>query len=410
MSNYKDLLTQSIQAAHEARALIEQITDKTDEARARDLDEQANKAFAHSDALQKRAEMLKSIEEREAALNVADPRREVEDRAVSTNSGPTKEDRHVRAFEAAMRGFELPNDHREFIDRENRDQNVGTAANGGYLVPAAFQANLIKAQKAYGPLNDDSVISYLNTNSGQKLTWPKMDDTANKGRMIGEATAVNTTQTVTFSTIDLDAYKATSDIFLVSSELLNDSEISIESLMTDVIAERLGRLVNYQLTLGTGTGAPNGIVTAVGTPALLTGANAVVATDDYLNLIHSVDPAYRGNPGVGFMFNDATLLSLRKQKDTTGAYIWQPGTTAGAAPTVFGYKYAINQDMADIATGNVPILFGDFKKYQARRVNNVAIRRLDERYAENDQVAFLAFYRFDGELMDSRAVKGIKVK
>jgi HK97 family phage major capsid protein len=405
MSNYKDLLTQSIQAAHEARALIDQITDKTDEARARELDEQANKAFAHSDALQKRAEMLKSIEEREAALNVADPRREVEDRAVSTNSGLTTEERHVRAFEAAMRGRELPGDAREF-----RDQNKGTANAGGYLVPSAFQANLIKAQQAYGPMNDGSVINYLDTAEGNKLTWPTMNDTANKGRMIGEATQVWSNAGVTFGTIDLDAYKGTSDIVLVSSELLNDSSISIEQILNDALAERIGRLVNAQLTNGTGSAAPNGIVTAVGTPALQSNAVALIDTNDYLSLIHSVDPAYRGNPKVGFMFNDATLLNLRKQKDSTGNYIWQPGTTAGAAATVFGYKYAINTDMADIATGNVPILFGDFGKYTARRVKNYVLKRLDERYADSDQVAFLAFVRFDGELMDSRAVKGIKVK
>lgn len=405
MSNHKDLLTQSIQAAHEARSLIEQITDKTDETRARELDEQANKAFAHSEALQKRAEMLRSIEERDAALNTADPRREVEDRSAAATGAKTKEERHAAVFDAAMRGHELPENGREF-----RDQNVGTNSAGGYLVPAQFQANLIKAQKAYGPMNDDSVITYLTTATGAKLTWPKMDDTANKGRMIAEATALASNASVSFSTIDLDAYKGTSDIILVSSELLNDSEISIESILTDAIAERLGRLVNYQLTLGTGTGAPNGLVTAVGTPSLLTTANAVISTDDVLNLSHEVDPAYRGNPGVGFMFNDKTLLDLKKKKDNNGNYIWQPGTLQGAAATIFGYKYAINQDMADIATGNVPVVFGDFKKYQARRVKNVVIKRLDERYADSDQVAFLAFTRFDGDLMDSRAIKGIKIK
>ena len=408
MSNHKDLLTQSIQAAHEARDLLNQITDKTDEARARELDEAANKAFAHSDTLQKRAEMLRSIEERDAALNVADPRREIEDRSAATGT-QTKDDRHAELFESAMRGHELTGEQRAFA-REFRDQNKGTNSAGGYLVPASFQASLISGMKSFGPLNDDGVISWLTTSTGNQLQWPTNDDTSNMGSMIGEAAALPAATDLVFGQTALDAYKGTSGIMKFSSELLNDSELSIEQIVSAKLTERLGRLVNYQLTVGTGTNAPNGLVTAVGTPSLLTAANAVVTFDDLLSLEDQVDVAYTGGDKGVYMFNQSTKTALRKVKDTTGNYIYQESTRVGEPDRVLGRRFYINNDMASIATGNVPVVFGDLTKYQARRVKGITLKRLDERYADTDQVAFVAFIRFDGDLMDPRAIKGIKVK
>lgn len=410
MSKAMELRAEALKIEHQAKAKLNEITGSTPEARATEIEAEFDRMIADADSMNARAQRFEDLEAREAAYNTADPRRPVEDRAATEQSTLSAEERHANAFNAHIRGHEMSREEREAA-REFRDQNVGSNSAGGYLVPAQFQANLIVGLKAYGPLNDGNVINYVETSQGNKQTFPKMDDTANKGRMIGEATAAWSNAGVTFSTIDLDAYKGTSDVILVSSELLNDSAVDVQSVLIDAMAERIGRLVNYQLTLGTGTGAPNGIVTAVGTPSLTgTGvANSVVA-DDVLNLIHSVDPAYRGNPKAALMFSDTTLLSIRKLKDTTGAYIWQPGMQVGQAPTIFGYKYYINQDMASVGSaGAVPILFGDFGKYTARRVKNFVLKRLDERYADSDQVGFLGFVRFDGDLMDSRAVKGIKV-
>lgn len=408
MTTHKDLLSQSIQAAHEARSLITSITDKTDEARAKELDEQATKAWAHSDALAARAKMLEDIEAREAALNVADPRRETENRAVSTGD-VTKEDRHAELFDAAMRGHELTSEQRAYA-REFRDQSKGTNSSGGYLVPASFQASLINGMKAYGPMNDASAISWLTTSTGNQLQWPTNDDTANMGSMIGEAVALPTATDLVFGQVALDAYKGTSGILKISSELLNDSELPIETIIGAKLEERLGRLVNYQLTVGTGTNAPMGLVTALGTPALLTAANAVVTFDDLMSLDDQVDVAYSGNDKGVFMFNQSTKTALRKLKDTTGNYIYQESTRVGDPDRILGHKFFINNDMASIATGTVPVVFGDLTKYQARRVKGIVIRRLDERYADTDQVGFAAFIRYDGDLMDPRAVKGIKVR
>jgi HK97 family phage major capsid protein len=68
---------------------------------------------------------------------------------------------------------------------------------------------------------------------------------------------------------------------------------------------------------------------------------------------------------------------------------------------IHGYPYVVNQSMTTPATGVKSILFGDFSKYIIRDVRDVVLLRLDERFAEQHSVAFLAFARSDGDLLDA---------
>jgi HK97 family phage major capsid protein len=107
------------------------------------------------------------------------------------------------------------------------------------------------------------------------------------------------------------------------------------------------------------------------------------------------------------MFNDTTLKSLKKIKvlqysgDTTGIPLWQPSMQLGQADRILGYEFTINQSMASPGSSAKKILFGDLSKYIIRDVRDFTLLRLDERFAELQQVAFLAFSRHDGDLLDA---------
>ena len=112
------------------------------------------------------------------------------------------------------------------------------------------------------------------------------------------------------------------------------------------------------------------------------------------------------------MFNDSTLAEIKKivipqySGDTVGRPLWQAGLANGAPNTIDGDPYTINQAMAT-ADADSPnssdkaILYGDFSKYLIRDVRDVTLIRLDERYAELGVVAFLAFSRHDGDLLNA---------
>jgi HK97 family phage major capsid protein len=69
--------------------------------------------------------------------------------------------------------------------------------------------------------------------------------------------------------------------------------------------------------------------------------------------------------------------------------------------TLLGYPLVINQDVASMAANAKSILFGDFSKYKVRRVLDIMVLRLVERYADFGQVGFLCFSRYDGNLIDA---------
>lgn len=394
MNTVLQIRERNLQIIHEARANLD--ADNSAEGV-----EKFDRAMAEVDANEARAKRMEDADARAAAYNEVASTRSVEDRSAEgrTNTAETRD----TAFNAYLRGHELTSEQRSAL-REARAQSVGVSTEGGYLAPTSMVGNIITAMKAYGPLNDDAVVNYLVTANGNTINMPTLDDTANKGRRIAEGVKANTTN-LTFGSKALGAYKYTTDVVLVSNELLQDSAVDVQAVVNAALAERFGRAINYDLTLGDGSGDPQGLASGAANGKTAASATAIAA-DELIDLIHSVDPAYRAN--ASFMLNDATFAAIRKLKDSTGAYIWQPGLTVGAPATILGHSFSINQDMAGIATGQKSVLFGDLKRaYTARRSRDLVIRRLDEVYAESDQVAFVGFGRWDGQILDSRAVRAL---
>ena len=407
-----DLREKQARLVAEARERLDQINANTDESRSKELEAQHDEAMKAYDDVRAKIEREERIAKMEAELNAPDPRRPREDGEARKGDGEkTAEQRHSEAFVAYLRGgmSELTTEQRQIL-RDNRDPELRAAAvapntAGGYLVPMGFAAELVKSMKMWGPMLDPGVTRELVTSAGNTIPFPTTNDTANTGALVAENTDVSTSTDITFGQKTLNAYKYTTRVLKVSSELFQDSALDIEAIVRDLMAERLGRIVNTDLTTGTGSSQPDGIVTAAGAGATAAAATSIVF-DDLINLMHAVDPAYRSAPSVRWMFNDTTLKALRKLKDGDGNYIWQDASVAGTVPaTILGKPYVINQAVADIATTAKSVVFGDLSKYIVRRVRDFSLRSLSERYAEYDQTGFVGFGRYDGNLLDTGAVK-----
>ncbi|WP_420034698.1 phage major capsid protein [Streptomyces sp. cg28] len=331
------------------------------------------------------------------------------------HGGPDKAAAYADAYRAWMREgtTELTSDQRSalrsgWVDgKELRAAGVATGAAGGYTVPPEFRAQLVEAQKFYSSMRD--VAEVITTQSGATLPWPTNDDTANVGAILAENTQV-TEQDVTFGTKDVDAYVYTSKLVRVSLQLLNDSAFNLEAWLAQVLGRRIGRAQNAHFTTGTGSSQPEGVQTnaTIGKTGA-TGQTTSVTYDDAIDLIHSIDPAYRNSGRAQWMLADGTLAAFRKLKDGQNRPLWEPSVQVGVPDGLLGYKYTINTDMPAMAANAKSVLFGDFYAgYLIRDVQDVQLLRLAERYADYLQVGFLAFSRSDGIPQDTAAYKAYR--
>ncbi len=277
-----------------------------------------------------------------------------------------------------------------------------TGAEGGFTVPTLVVDKIADAMKQTGAMRELATI--LPTETGVSLGYPMSNGTSEVGELIAENAPANALDP-SFAQAALTAYKFGSKVIAIPFELLQDSAIDMEGFIANRIAQRIARVQNQYFTTGTGSSQPNGVVTAASSGKVgTTGQTLTVIYDDLIDLLHSVDPAYRANPGCAFMMNDASLKVVRKIKDSQNRPIFLPGYDLnGAAPdTIMGYKIVLNPDIAVMAANAKSILFGDFSRYIIRDVRGVTLFRFDDSaYAKNGQVGFLAWARAGGNLADN---------
>jgi HK97 family phage major capsid protein len=133
-----------------------------------------------------------------------------------------------------------------------------------------------------------------------------------------------------------------------------------------------------------------------------------ISTDDVLTLIYSLKRPYRKN--ARFILNDSTLASLRKLKDTNGAYIWQPSYQAGEPDRLCGYSVLTSAYCPGLEAGKSAIAFGDFSYYNIGDRGTRSMQELRELFAGNGMIGYVAKERVDGKLVLPEAVQTLGVK
>lgn len=279
---------------------------------------------------------------------------------------------------------------------------------GGYLIPEGFSNQLETRMKFFGGMLE--AAQEFNTSTGQPIAWPVVDDTSVSGALLDEASPSIAVDDMTFTQKMINAYTYTSKFVKISRQLAQDSAFDLEGFLQEQFANRLGRAINAALTTGDGSDKPYGVVTAVVAAGGTVSAqnDDVITRTDLVNLQHGVDRAYRFNGA--YMFNDTTLAAIKKLSFGTGddRPLWQPSIIVGEPDRIEGFQYYINNDMANIADGAYPVLFGDFKKYVYRTVGQTVFLALRERFADALQIGYIAYKRVDGELIQANAIKALR--
>ena len=281
---------------------------------------------------------------------------------------------------------------------------VGTDSEGGYLVPDEFERTLVQA------LEEENIFRQLakviQTSSGDR----KIPVVATKGTAswIDEEGAFVESDDA-FSQVSIGAYKL-GTLIKVSEELMNDSIFDLESYISAEFARRIGAKEEEAFFTGDGSGKPLGILAASG--GAETGVTAASATaitaDELMDLFYSLKAPYRKN--AVWVLNDSTIKAIRKLKDNSGQYLWQPSLVAGTPDTILGRPVKTSAFMPAIGASQKTIAFGDFQYYWIADRQGRSFRRLNELYAANGQVGFLGTQRVDGKLILPEAIKVLSQK
>jgi HK97 family phage major capsid protein/HK97 family phage prohead protease len=304
-------------------------------------------------------------------------------------------DFNVRLFDTA------PRSRRELEERGTATQVISTGSLGGFNVPTVLVERIEKALLYFNPLREYAQV--LRTESGEPMTMPTNDDTGTKGVLLAEDGALTVADT-SFGQISLGAYTMSSKALKVSWQLLDDNAVDLETYIGDLLGERLGRIMADYVATGTGSSQPTGI--AASTAGKTTASATAITSAEILDLIHSVDIAYRQDPSCALVMHDSVWLYVRKLVDSNGQPLFQESYRIPGEIRIHGFPLVISNSLnSAITTGLKTMVFGAMNKFLIRDVANIRIQRLDELYAANGAVGFTAWARTDSKILASGAIK-----
>lgn len=305
-------------------------------------------------------------------------------------------DEYRNAFWNAMR-------NKNSFDLQNALQ-IGTDSEGGYLAPDEFERTLIESLQEENIFR--SLAKIINTSSGDK----KIPVSATKGTAawVDEEGIISESDD-SFGLTSIGAYKLATMI-KVSEELLNDSFFNIQEYIAKEFARRIGAKEEEAFFVGDGTGKPTGIFHTTGGAevGVTSGSTTAITLDEVMDLFYSLKSPYRKK--AVFVMNDSTVKAIRKLKDSTGQYLWQPSVTAGEPDRILNRPVKTSAYVPTISTGNKVIAFGDFNYYWIADRQGRSFQRLNELYAATGQVGFKATQRVDGKLILPEAIKVLQMK
>lgn len=341
-------------------------------------------------------------------------------------SRPEYQDAHVAYLMAAGDMDRMSSTQRLALQEGIDDQ-------GGYLFPPEFVMQLIRREPTPTAINP--FVQRWQTMRDAVL-WPKLNYTGatddpnavlySTGVRVtypGELPAADTTIDTTepaFGELRLDVHTAMMALSL-GRNLLDDSPISVMSLIEQAFRETDDLELDNRILNGTGVGQaagilrnPNSGATANEPQYLTSGAAAALTADGIKSLAFGLAPQYLRNARFAMNWL-STAQAIDKLKDGDGNYLWSMGVqdnrlAAGILDKrLLGFPVSYSEFLPSVAANTFPIIFGDLGSYILVERLGISIEVLRETKAKRNQVEIIARRRFGGGVARPWGLKVLKV-
>lgn len=324
-------------------------------------------------------------------------------------AGPAQRE-HKAAFEAYVRTGESA----ALRALEAKAMSVGSNPDGGYLVPSEVEREIGRRLADLSPIRAVAAVREVSANVFKKpfmITGPAVG-------WVGETdarpqTASPTLAELTFPAMELYAMPA------ATATLLEDAVVDIDEWLASEVEQAFAEQEGAAFVNGDGVNKPRGFLAypTVANSAWSWGNIGYVATgvagnwpasdpsDVLIDLIYALRPGYRQN--AVFVMNRKTQSAIRKFKDASGNYLWQPPATVSGRATLMGFPVIDAEDMPDVGANAFAVAFGDFRRGYLV-VDRQGVRVLRDPYSAKPYVLFYTTKRVGGGVQDFDAIKLLK--
>ena len=286
---------------------------------------------------------------------------------------------------------------------EKKALTVSNDSTGGYLAPPEYVRELLKTITEISPIRS---IARVRSTGARSIQIPKRDGQF-AAQWVSESGTRSETTGYTVGLEELPAHEMYA-LVDISEQDLEDTVFDLEAEMQSEFAEQFAKAEGTAFVSGNAVGKPQGFMDATITE-VNSGSAAAVTGDGLISLVHNIKSDYTRNGT--FVFNRATLASIRKLKDTAGQYVFQPGMMLGGnmVNTILGHPYVEATDMPSEGSNTYPVAFGDFRRaYMIVDRVNLAVLRDPFTQATTGNVRYIARKRVGGQVVQAEAINKLK--
>jgi len=326
---------------------------------------------------------------------------------------PNDHERQQKAFHA-FKALEAKS--ADGLERRSTATVVGTNAAGGYALPKMIESTIARLSVDISPIRSIATVRQVGTTDYHEL----FDINGAGFEWLGEGDTRNQTNTPDLAEI-VPTFGMASAKPQASEESLDDLFFDVESWLINSVSETLALGEGAAFVSGNGTKKPTGFLAgpaplstadsgrAFGTLQYIASGQAAAmptSLDTLYDVIYSLRARYRNN--ARWVGSKTIFSALRKYKDTTNQYLWQPSVVAGRPDTFMGYAITEAEDMPAVAANAFPLAFGDFKEGYLI-ADRVGIRMTRDEITTPGFVKFYCRKRVGAKLRNTQAIKLLKI-
>ncbi len=409
---WKDLHERKKDFSRISRTLFDQITDKTSDTEAREIESAFDAAMAAHDQCQGELDIRGAMGDKSARARGGDPRTPAPNHdEVPVNPESAAEARNMDAETTSilmpehrmadrvnressnhLNGLSVGKYFRAMVtggstDAERRALAEGTDSAGGFSVPTVLSANLLDLMRSSNVAMQAGAMTVPLTSDRNHIAKVATDPVP---AWRGENGAVNESDP-TFSRVEF-VPKSLAVLVKVSRELLEDS-LNIEQELPRIMAAAMARELDRVVFLGTGTGnEPSGLDTISG--VLESAHDATLASYSPLVSARRLLMGQNNDLVSAYVMHPDTEATLGDLVDSTGQPLNYPTILDRPRPL---QMLTTTQLPVNLGTGTneTTIYAGDFSKLMIGLRSGIRVEVLKERYADNMQYGFLIHARYD---------------